>query len=78
MAHGLSQLWVSAPVAQVQVALHSDLRLACDWPASGLRVACVLSRFGLLTYCNFTEDDLYRSPNTVRVIKWRRMRWAGM
>ena len=22
-------------------------------------------------------NDLYSSPNTVRVIKWRRMRWAG-
>jgi len=22
-------------------------------------------------------NDLYCSPNTVRVIKWRRMRWAG-
>ena len=22
-------------------------------------------------------NDLYRSPNIVRVIKWRRMRWAG-
>jgi hypothetical protein len=21
--------------------------------------------------------DLYASPNTVRMIKWRRMRWAG-
>jgi hypothetical protein len=22
-------------------------------------------------------DDLYSSPNIIRVIKWRRMRWAG-
>ena len=22
-------------------------------------------------------NDLYSSPNNVRVIKWRRMRWAG-
>jgi len=22
-------------------------------------------------------NDLYSSPNIVRVIKWRRMRWAG-
>ena len=22
-------------------------------------------------------NDLYCSPNIVRVIKWRRMRWAG-
>ena len=22
-------------------------------------------------------NDLYTSPNIVRVIKWRRMRWAG-
>ena len=22
-------------------------------------------------------NDLYSSPNTLRVIKWRRMRWAG-
>jgi len=23
-------------------------------------------------------NDLYSSPNIVRVIKWRRMRWAGL
>jgi hypothetical protein len=22
--------------------------------------------------------DLYSSPNIIRIIKWRRMRWAGM
>jgi hypothetical protein len=22
-------------------------------------------------------DSLYTSPNTIRMIKWRRMRWAG-
>jgi len=26
---------------------------------------------------NKTLNDLYSSPNIVRVIKWRRMRWAG-
>jgi len=26
---------------------------------------------------NVELNDLYSSPNIVRVIKWRRMRWAG-
>jgi hypothetical protein len=26
---------------------------------------------------NVELNDLYSSPNFVRVIKWRRMRWAG-
>jgi len=26
---------------------------------------------------NVELNDLYCSPNVVRVIKWRRMRWAG-
>ena len=26
---------------------------------------------------NDEQNDLYSSPNIVRVIKWRRMRWAG-
>ena len=26
---------------------------------------------------NVELNDLYCSPNIVRVIKWRRMRWAG-
>jgi len=26
---------------------------------------------------NIKFNDLYFSPNIVRVIKWRRMRWAG-
>ena len=27
--------------------------------------------------CNEELNDLYSSPNIVRVIEWRRMRWAG-
>ena len=28
-------------------------------------------------YVNEGLNDLYSSPNIVRVIKWKRMRWAG-
>jgi len=28
-------------------------------------------------YHNEELNDLYCSPNIVRVVKWRRMRWAG-
>jgi len=31
----------------------------------------------LIKYSNMTGDDLYSSPNTVRVIKLRRIGWAG-
>ena len=56
--------------------LQRESRITCTKPSTFYKVF-----FMLLWLChviqNIKRSDLYSSPNIVRVIKMRRMRWAG-
>jgi len=51
------------------------LRTWCFWRIFGSRRDEVTGEWRRLH--NVELNDLYCSPNIVRAIKWRRMRWAG-
>ena len=81
--HGITSyspsIWVDKYLLFHETQVSNTLFIACRFITSLLPVRCFCNIYSVL-YINIHNEelnDLYSSPNVVRVTKSRRMRWAG-